>query len=288
MILDRLLGNGSRQSFLDDFFLRLPFSMPGTAAEMAGLATWDRLEAILARPEADAMVVRQGRRHDPGETPSGKEYRTLHESGHTILVRHAERNDAALADLAREFEEEFRAPVDLHIYCTPGEEYGFGWHYDAEDVFILQSSGSKEYSLRKNTVNPWPLAETMPRDMRYEREIMPVMQCLLEPGDWVYIPHGYWHVGRAQEPSISLAVGLLMPSAVDVYDSLRQRLLDSPLWRQRLPVIPHDESADERQVSSRYEEIFAQLGDDLSRALRDPALLRAWLESRDRSEMRSE
>ena len=44
---------------------------------------------------------------------------------------------------------------------------------------LCSASGRKTYSLRKNTVNPWPLEETLPADMKYEREIMPLMQCRL-------------------------------------------------------------------------------------------------------------
>jgi hypothetical protein len=58
---------------------------------------------------------------------------------------------------------------DKGIYTvrTPGGAEGFGWHYDVEDVFIVQTLGSKQYRLRKNTVNPWPLVETTPDESDY-------------------------------------------------------------------------------------------------------------------------
>ena len=84
-----------------------------------------------------------------------------------------------LKKLAAGFEDDFHAPANIHIYATPAGKYGFSWHYDAEEVFIMQTSGRKEYSLRKNTVHPWPLVETIPQDMGYSREIMPLMHVLL-------------------------------------------------------------------------------------------------------------
>src|SRR5690606_35223977 len=147
--------------------------------------------------------------------------------------------------------------------CTPGGRHGFGWHYDAEDVFILQTTGRKEYSLRKNTVNPWPLMETLPANMKYERELMPLMQCLLAAGDWLYIPHGYWHMGRADEDAISLAVGVLAPSGLDAFDALRTRLVPSMLWRQRLPVSGDAAALDEEALLAEYRARFAELADDL-------------------------
>ena len=136
-------------------------------------------------------------------------------------MRHAERHDPRILALAKDFEREFAAPVNIHIYATPGGQFGFGWHYDAEDVFILQTTGRKEYLLRKNTVQPWPLEETLPQDMRYEREIMPLMRCALEAGDWLYIPAGYWHMANAEQTAISLAIGVMSHAAIEVLDLLR-------------------------------------------------------------------
>ena len=101
--------------------------------------------------------------------------------------------------VAAAFARDFAAEVNIHMYCTPGDQFGFGWHYDAEEVFIVQTTGRKLYSLRKNTVNPWPIEETLPADMRYEREITPLVRCELAAGDWLYVPSGYWHMGQSRE-----------------------------------------------------------------------------------------
>jgi ribosomal protein L16 Arg81 hydroxylase len=71
--------------------------------------------------------------------------------------------------------------------------------------------------------------------MGHERELMPVPRCTLAAGDWLSIPAGYWHRTRALEESLSLSVGVLSATALDVYDALRRHLLSSLRWRQRLP-----------------------------------------------------
>ncbi|HEV3339654.1 MAG TPA: cupin domain-containing protein, partial [Pirellulales bacterium] len=221
-MIRQLLGDIPVQRFIAESFLRQPFSLPGGAAALAHLGSWEVLETILAQPGADVLVVKEGRRWEGAQSPSPGEARRLFSDGHTVLVRHAERCHAQLAELAAGFARDFRAAVDVHLYCTPAGQHGFGWHYDVEDVFIVQTAGSKEYSLRKNTVNPWPVLETLPPDMRYEREIMPLSRCLLSAGDWLYVPHGYWHKAEARDESISLAVGLMCPTALDLLDFLRQ------------------------------------------------------------------
>ncbi len=208
--------------------------------------------------------------------------RGLHAQGYTLVIRHAERHDPRLAELAGGFGRDFAAPVNIHLYATPEDQFGFSWHYDAEDVFIVQTQGSKEYSLRKNTVNPWPLEETLPADMRFEREIMPVMKCRLEAGDWLYIPAGYWHMGQSQQAAVSLAVGVMSTCAIDVLDFLRRRLVDSLLWRQRLlpgggaAGVPQDE------LAASYREVFAALAADLTRQLGDERTAREFLAQRRR------
>ena len=112
----------------------------------------------------------------------------------------------------------------MQLYATPAGHFSFGWHYDPEEVFILQTIGVKEYFLRPNTVHPNPVLETMPRDMQYERETPACFACTLVPGDWLYIPSGYWHKARAAEAALSISLGVFAPTALDLYDGLRSRL----------------------------------------------------------------
>jgi 50S ribosomal protein L16 3-hydroxylase len=282
-VIERLLGNISPSAFLEQHYLKFPLARMGGAEEFAALGSWRTVEVVLAAPDVDVMVVRQGGLVKTPAIPTYSELRAHHEDGCTLVIRNSQRHHAGLAQLADGFRQTFRAPVDIHIYCTPAGHSGFGWHYDAEDVFILQTEGSKEYSLRKNTVHPWPLVETIPADMQYEREIMPMMRCLLAAGDWLYIPVGYWHKAQAadlHQESISLAVGIMSTSAIDVFDFLRPRLLASLLWRQRLPPLALADAPNTSDLMAQYRGILAELGNDLVRTLCDEQLLSEFLRSR--------
>jgi len=197
------------------------------------------------------------------------------------VIRNAERHDAELARLARGFHQDFLAEVNVHVYCTPPQRSGFGWHYDPEDVFILQTQGTKEYQLRKNTVNPWPLLSQMPKNLHYELEAMPLWSCVLGPGDWLYIPTGWWHSARGVEgDSITLAIGLMTPSAISLLDELRRELLSSIVWRQRLPVLGAANSASPAELAKIHQALFTDLGRDLSRLLADEAFAKRYLDRR--------
>lgn len=285
MSLETLLGDLSRQHFSEEYLHRLPLALPETAASLSALGTWDVLGRLL-KEAADVLVVGEGRRYEGIDPADLDEARALIDRGLTILVRHAERHDQPLGELAADFQNDFNAHVDVHMYVTPPDTHGFSWHYDAEDVFIIQTSGTKTYSLRKNTVNPWPLVETIPVNMRYERELMPLMQVELRAGDWLYIPCGYWH--KADTPAgddvaISLAVGVMSPAAVDVLEMLRPRLLSSLLWRQRLPITGQAGHLSDDELDAHLKSVCDQLAADLSGTLSSehlPAQLRDWLRRR--------
>jgi 50S ribosomal protein L16 3-hydroxylase len=270
MGLQQWLDELTVSQFVSDFYHKLPHS--GTCFDRGDceLGQWEVVEKIVAANEADVMVVREGRRFEGDVSIDAGRLRQLVKEGFTILVRHAESHHPGLKQLAEDFRSNFHAPVNIHMYATPGGKFGFDWHYDAEDVFILQATGEKEYSLRKNTVNPWPLVENMPVDLRYERELMPLMRCLLKAGDWLYIPNGYWHKADAvgDEIAISLAVGVMAPSALTIWDHLRTELAESLLWRQRLPTLGDSRGLDEN-ARQGLTTLMKQLAEDIERRLTD-------------------
>lgn len=268
--MEQLLGSMTPSTFVEQHYLKFPYAMPGAAAAFQSLGTWSTVREILAQSDVDAMTVRRGELHSSDAAPTYDQARSLYTAGFTLVIRHAERHHPELNRVAAGFREDFAAPVDIHLYCTPPGQSGFGWHYDAEEVFIIQTVGSKEYAIRKNTVNPWPVLESLPGDMHYEREIMPVMRCTLRASDWIYIPSGYWHKAYSSDAtleSISLAIGVLATPAIAVLDQLRSRLLSSLLWRQRLPNLGRAMSLSRIELIQLYRNIFRQLGDDLSREI---------------------
>jgi ribosomal protein L16 Arg81 hydroxylase len=264
-------------TFIERYFQQLPIAVPGGAEHVTALGTLDVLDAIAAHPDAKVERNRRGEWWPDETRPTSKELRSSLSDCWTIFVRHAERYHAPLAKLADEFRVGLQAPIDIHFFCTPAATEGFGWHYDVEDVFILQTQGSKKYRLRKNTVNPWPLVETTPEDLSYEAERSLVMECFLKAGDWLYIPPGYWHAAQAEELSISLSVGVMSPTAIDLLELLRPVLVESLRWRQRLPLSGELSGLCESEARKRLREILADLGQDLAKRLASDELLDLYL-----------
>jgi ribosomal protein L16 Arg81 hydroxylase len=283
-VIEQILGDLSPSEFFGRYYTRIPCTKAGAAAGFTSFKGWSAVEGILAQASVDGFLAREGVMWEGGRLPPFPQVRTQFDQGHTLVLRNAELHDAELARLAEGFVRDFAAEVNVHVYCTPPLRSGFGWHYDPEDVFILQTHGVKEYQLRKNTVNPWPLLAQMPKDLHYEREVMPVWSCVLRPGDWLYIPTGWWHSARGVEgDSITLAIGLMTPSAIEVLDFLKRELLSSVVWRQRLPVSgPANPATPEERVKA-HQSMLTDLGRDLSRFLSEETTVRRFLELRDRN-----
>ena len=274
MLIDTLLGDLPRTAFLQDHYLQRPVARPSTAAHLRELATWATVERLVENPSCDLLLVRDGTPWSGPRPASAREARALFEQGYSLVLRHADRQDASLAELGRTLSAELQGTVNLQVYCTPAGHGSFGWHCDPEEVFIFQTAGAKRYQLRRNTLNPTPLLETLTDVTNVSRERTPVEECWLQAGDWLYIPGGYWHhVDAPGQESISISVGLMPPTPIDVLDFLRAHLLRSRPWQRRLPPLGHASALPDEEKVALYRALFQELGDGLKRMMEDPRLV---------------
>lgn len=153
-------------------------------------------------------MVAKGRLLELPPPASIAQLQTLFDQGIGIALREAERHCAEIDALTAAFARELPGDQRVIVFATPGDTHGFGWHYDAEDVFIVQTGGEKTYYFRENTVDPAPVRGAQPDFRTFSRETTPIMACTLAPGDLLYLPRGYWHVARAHSASLSLSLGI--------------------------------------------------------------------------------
>jgi hypothetical protein len=213
--VDGLLRPLGLERFVRGNYLREPYGCAGTAAALRELVGWRVLDEICDSGHPDCWLPRDGKL--PAEAPlragrlSAAEARAGFAAGRTVLVRHAERAHPIFAEVVRAFAETFGKPIDIQLYCTPAGERGFSWHYDLEEVFVIQCAGHKEFELRQNTVVRRPLPVPLPKDLGYEKERSPLrFACSVSAGDVLYIPSGFWHQARAtSDCSFHASVGVM-------------------------------------------------------------------------------
>jgi ribosomal protein L16 Arg81 hydroxylase len=160
--------------------------------------------------------------------------------GATLVLQALHRTWPPLVEFGSELAAELGHPVQINAYVTPPESRGFAPHYDVHDVFVLQISGSKRWTIHEPVVEapldnqPW---ETV-RDQVAERAAQaPLIDVVLEPGDALYLPRGTIHAAAAQgETSIHLTVGVHPVTRYQLVRHLLDLVQDDRELRRSLPM----------------------------------------------------
>jgi len=214
-VLQGLVGDIGIDLFKQHYLHRQPYAAAGKASEFKGFLSWILLKEIIENSCTNCWLPKNGALPLEEALKTGQlsfaQATQGFASGRTVLVRHSERYSAALSSLAKHFCEQLNGEADIQLYYTPAGEEGFDWHYDAEDVFAIQSFGIKEFRLLKNTVTKKPYPKNVNQSDDFKKETSNFeIRCLLHPGDWLYIPAGYWHKARAVTDSFHLSVGVML------------------------------------------------------------------------------
>jgi hypothetical protein len=247
-----------------------------TAPGASGLFDWDRLNAALAEhrlepprlrlERAGADVTRgvfRSRRTRRGALLQDLDTVVLTErlrEGATLIIDAVNEISAPLQALCADLSADFTAACQANLYACWGETQGFNAHWDDHEVFVVQAAGRKTWSLHGCT-EPWPTRRGAGRDA--PPPDAPPEVVVLEPGDVLYLPRGYWHAAVGMgEPSLHLTIGLTRKAGADLVHWLADDLLDQPAFRADLPF-----DAGEAALTARVAGILAEL------ARRDPAEL---------------
>ncbi|MEY2248257.1 cupin domain-containing protein [Streptomyces sp. BF23-18] len=123
--------------------------------------------------------------------------------------------------IARQLEELLPVAVNSYVFFTPEESRGMLPHRDAAHVLVIQLEGRKEWHLY---AEPDQVGASAGLDVDAAR---PTHVFTLEPGDVLYLPHGWPHdaVARGGD-SLHLTFTLTEPTPEDLVDALLRRFLD--------------------------------------------------------------
>ena len=209
-MLDEWLNPMPIESFTRDYFRKQPYASPSSALDVVPLFSWGTLDRLLTEhPTADVLVVALGKLLEVPMPRSLADTRALMLGGTGLVIRRAEQHDAGLANLAAALGRNIPGEVHVQLFITPADTYGFGWHYDDEDVFIVQTNGEKDYFFRDNTVERYR-PRGAPLDFsRFRDETSSIGSARLIAGDWLYIPSRWWHMAKCTQDSLSISLGLL-------------------------------------------------------------------------------
>ena len=165
--------------------------------------------------------------------------------GYSIILMEYERHCGALLRLRQDVERVFQASVLAHVYLTPTNAQGFIPHWDTHDTFILQFTGTKDW-----TIYDSPIVLPTARQRLYQGQwtkVEPTMTATLEPGDLLYMPRGFVHEAHARDTvSGHITIGLHTNTYGDLLRQIADNAHVDPRLRQSLPI-------DVRSVASNDE-----------------------------------
>jgi hypothetical protein len=145
-----------------------------------------------------------------------------------------------LVDFAARLAAELGHPVQINAYITPPQNRGFAPHYDVHDVFVLQVSGRKHWTIHPPVVDdpldnqPWEQHRAAVAARAAEP---PLLDTVLGPGDAIYLPRGTIHSAQALgETAIHLTVGVHPVTRAQLVRHLLDLAAEDPQLRTSLPM----------------------------------------------------
>jgi hypothetical protein len=153
--------------------------------------------------------------------------------------------------------------VQVNLYAGWREQQGFNRHCDTHDVVVLQVYGKKYWRVYEGG-RPHPLKDDVaPNDAAPDKV---VWEGMLEDGDALYIPRGWWHEASAVgEVTLHLTFGIHQRTGVNLAHWLADQLRASTEFRAPL-----------RRFASReeHQQQLADIKRQLVEAIDDDVLAR--------------
>src|SRR5262245_16307375 len=112
-ILEQLVGEDPRTTFLPKHFTKLPFSRTGGGKEFLNLLDWKTVEEVLGAKKSVLRIVKDGVMIKDYVDMSYAEALDFHNKGNTLLLRFAEKSSPRLQELCNDFKKSFHTEVDI-------------------------------------------------------------------------------------------------------------------------------------------------------------------------------
>ena len=130
-------------------------------------------------------------------------------NGATLVLNRIDTKSTKINKLTKAVSHFVKEKTVANGYIAFGGNGTFAKHWDTHDVFAIQLIGRKQWKLFAPTF-PLPLQNQTSKDRKHECPETPIFDEILEAGDILYIPRGWWHEALPieQEETFHIAVGV--------------------------------------------------------------------------------
>lgn len=274
-----LFGKLPARQFLSDYWQQRPLLFKAALPAAIDIVTGDDLAGIACEPDGEARLVIGNNEDSHWNSEQGpfsvRRFRQLPERGWTLLAQSVDHWIPEVADLLDHFHflPRWRIEDIMISYATDGG--GVGPHYDNYDVFLLQTSGVREWRLGQRCDDDSPLRDDC--NLKLLQDFDESERMLLEPGDMLYVPAGTAHWGTAVGGDcITLSVGFRAPAMHELLrqmvDNFAEQLPESLRYRDHSAAI----DADPRAINAHVADTLLDYWQQLPRETLKTALVQAF------------
>jgi ribosomal protein L16 Arg81 hydroxylase len=256
MTFDEIIEPLTVREFADTYLgVRYLLAKPGTP-RFKGLVRWDEINTALQHVRFSPQrlrVVQNAKTVPPsvytfvdddasgGSSLDARRLEGFLAKGATLSINKVDELFPEVQALAESCEELFRIQVGANLYAGWRTDNGFDLHWDRHDTMILQISGRKRWKVYEPTVEH-------PMDDRLltapsKPTAPPVWEGLLEEGDFLYMPRGWWHVAYPlDEPTLHVTLGVRHRTGAGLLRWVAAELNKRVEFRRDLPLLESPES----------------------------------------------
>lgn len=247
--------------------------LPGAHGRFHGLLSWSEVNGMLQKHRLEPprlRLVREGvfatknefLRYEGGRVPfvvPEKLAQRLRD-GYTLIIDAVDDMADGVMRAAEDFERVLQEGVQVNLYAGWREQQGFNRHCDTHDVIVLQVHGKKYWRVYEGG-RPHPLKDDIaPSSVPPDRV---VWEGLLEDGDALYIPRGWWHeASGVGEVTLHLTFGIHQRTGVHLVHWLADQLRASTEFRAPLRRFATPEEQ-RQQFAELRRQLVAAIDDDL-------------------------
>lgn len=266
-----LLGGLSPRTFMRRHWQKKPLLVRGALpvdppfigrAQLFALAARDGVESRLVENDRDGWRLRHGpllRRALP----------PLNRPRWSLLVQGLDLHLPAAHTLMQRFRFVPDVRLDDVMVSYASDGGGVGPHFDSYDVFLLQIHGRRRWRIGR--LDDPRLQTDVP--LKILASFEPEQECVLGPGDMLYLPPRWAHDGVAEGECMTCSIGFRAPGRDELAHALLQRVLDAAEERAHDPVYRDAAQGATDRPAHLPAALHTFAEDAVARALREPGWL---------------
>ncbi|MFP5246418.1 MAG: cupin domain-containing protein, partial [Thermoanaerobaculia bacterium] len=260
------------ESFLTGTWGRTWAHLPGARGRFQSLLAWSEVNGMLQKHRLEPprlRLVRGGAfanksaylRYEgniPFVVPEGLSQQLR--DGYTLIIDAVDDMTDGVMRLAEDFERVLHEAVQVNLYAGWREQQGFNRHCDTHDVVVLQVYGKKYWRIYEGG-RPHPLKDDIAPNKEVPDKV--VWEGLLEDGDALYIPRGWWHeASGVGDVTLHLTFGIHQRTGVSLLHWLADQSRASTEFRAPLRRFATKEEQ-QAQLAELRRQLFEAFDDDL-------------------------